>query len=423
VVGDDAQAIYGFRGGGGRNILDFRGQFEPRARIVTLERNYRSTEPILRAANAVIAEARERFAKELWTERRSNALPLLVTVLDEAAQADYVCAEVLAAREDGIRLKAQAVLFRTAHHSTQLEIELTRRNIPFVKFGGLKFLEAAHVKDLLAVLRFAENPRDRLSGFRVLQLLPGIGPSTAEDILGTLDTASEAAVSLAAARVPARSAEHWAVFVQLFDLLRRGACGWPAEIEAVRLWYEPHLERLHEDAVVRAGDLAQLVRMAAGSPTRASFLTDMTLDPPQATSDLAGVPLRDEDYLTLSTIHSAKGQEWRSVFVLSCVDGCMPSDLATGTPAEIEEERRLFYVAMTRAKDGLHLITPLRFYTHGQTARGDKHVYAARSRFLPDHILDRFERRAWPAKSGGAAAGRQPLPPRDLKARMRGMWT
>jgi DNA helicase II / ATP-dependent DNA helicase PcrA len=230
-------------------------------------------------------------------------------------------------------------------------------------------------------------------------------------------------VSLAAARVPARSAEHWAVFVQLFDLLRRGACGWPTEIEAVRLWYEPHLERLHEDAVVRAGDLAQLVRMAAGSPTRASFLTDMTLDPPQATSDLAGVPLRDEDYLTLSTIHSAKGQEWRSVFVLSCVDGCMPSDLATGTPAEIEEERRLFYVAMTRAKDGLQLITPLRFYTHGQTARGDKHVYAARSRFLPDHILDRFERRAWPAKSGGAAAGRQPLPPRDLKARMRGMWT
>ena len=203
VVGDDAQAIYGFRAAEVRNILDFPAQFEPRARIVTLERNYRSTEPILAAANAVIGEARERFAKELWTERRSEMRPLLVTVADETAQADYVCAEVLAAREAGTALKAQAVLFRAAHHSGPLEIELTRRNIPFVKFGGLKFLEAAHVKDLLAILRFAENPRDRLAGFRVLQLLPGIGPAAAEDILGGL--AADGGSALAAARVPKRA--------------------------------------------------------------------------------------------------------------------------------------------------------------------------------------------------------------------------
>ena len=197
VVGDDAQAIYSFRAAQVRNILDFPGHFEPRAHIVTLEQNYRSTEPILVAANAAIGEARERFAKNLWTERRSDARPLLVTVRDDTAQADYVCSEVLAAREAGIPLKAQAVLFRAASHSAELELELTRRNVPFVKFGGLKFLEAAHVKDLLAILRFAENPRDRVAGSRVLELLPGIGEATAESILASLDAASGEAAALA----------------------------------------------------------------------------------------------------------------------------------------------------------------------------------------------------------------------------------
>jgi DNA helicase-2/ATP-dependent DNA helicase PcrA len=423
VVGDDAQAIYGFRAAEVRNILDFPGLFEPRARVVTLEQNYRSTEPILAAANAVIGEARERFTKELWSERRSDARPRLVATVDETAQADYVCREVLATRESGIPLKAQAVLFRTSHHCAQLELELTRRNIPFVKFGGLKFLEAAHVKDLLAVLRFADNPRDRVSGFRVLQLMPGIGPATAEDILTGLDTAAGAAAALAAVCAPRQSAEHWSAFVQLFELLRRGTAGWPAEIGAVRSWYEPHLERLYEDAAVRASDLAQLVRIADSSPSRTSFLTELTLDPPQATSDFAGAPLQDDDYLVLSTIHSAKGQEWRSVFVLNCVDGCIPSDLATGTSAEIEEERRLFYVAMTRAKDALHLMVPVRFYTHGQSARGDRHVHAIRTRFLPPHTLDRFEQPSWKPKDNGPATAPQPAPPRDLKASMRGMWT
>ena len=190
-----------------------------------------------------------------------------------------------------------------------------------------------------------------MSGFRVLQLMPGIGATTAEGILDQLEiTIGDA--SLAEVRVPPRAAEHWAAFVQVFERLQRGTAGWPAEIEAVRLWYEPHLE------AARAGDLVQLVRIADGFASRMSFLTELTLDPPQATSDLAGAPLQDEDYLILSTIHSAKGQEWRAVFVLNCVDGCIPSDLATGTPEEIEEERRLFYVAMTRAKDALHLIVP-----------------------------------------------------------------
>ena len=345
--------------------------------------------------------------------------PQLVTAVDETAQADYVCSEVLAAREAGIPLKAQAVLFRTSHHSAQLELELTRRNIPFVKFGGLKFLEAAHVKDLLAILRFAENPRDRVSGFRVLQLMPGIGPTTAEGILDQLEAMAGAALAGRGPRAAAGRRALGGVRAAVRAACGAGTAGWPAEIEAARLWYEPHLERLHEDAAVRAGDLVQLVRIADGFASRTSFLTELTLDPPQATSDLAGAPLQDEDYLILSTIHSAKGQEWRSVFVLNCVDGCIPSDLATGTPAEIEEERRLLYVAMTRAKDALHLIVPLRFYTHGQAARGDKHVYATRTRFLP-RPRPRQVRAAvlGSRKDSEAASAARPVPPRDLKARM-----
>jgi DNA helicase-2/ATP-dependent DNA helicase PcrA len=409
VVGDDAQSIYAFRAAEVRNILDFPGHFAPRARVVTLERNYRSTAPILAASNAVIAEARERFAKTLWTDRTGGDRPALVTLIDEAAQAAFVATEVLAAREEGTRLKDQAVLFRTAHHSGPLEIELTRRNIPFVKFGGLKFLEAAHVKDLVAILRFAENPRDRLAGFRTLMLLPGVGPATAEALLAD-----------PAARPPKRAAEDWPALAALLDDLRRRS-DWPADLERARLWYEPHLERRHEDAAQRRGDLLQLEAIAAGFPTRERFLTELTLDPPSATSDLAGPPLKDDDYLILSTIHSAKGQEWSRVYLLNAVDGCIPSDLATGTPAELEEERRLLYVAMTRAKDALQLITPLRFYVHGQAARGDRHVYALRSRFLPEAMLDRFERRSW-SHPDAAVPTAAPIPPRDLKARMRGMW-
>ena len=186
VVGDDAQSIYSFRAATVRNILDFPHAFSPPATIVTLSRNYRSTQAILAASNAVIGLAQERYAKELWSERESGEKPALVVTADEAGQARYVVERVLENREQGVALKQQAVLFRASHHSGQLEIELTRRNIPFVKYGGLKFLDTAHVKDVLALLRFAENPRDRVSGFRVLQLLPGIGPATAADILDRL---------------------------------------------------------------------------------------------------------------------------------------------------------------------------------------------------------------------------------------------
>ena len=423
VVGDDAQSIYSFRAAEVRNILDFPTLFAEPARIVTLDRNYRSTDAVLEAANGVIGEAAERFTKNLWTDRSSAEKPKLVTVRDEVEQARYICDQILDEREQGTALKQQAVLFRAAHHSGPLEIELTRRNIPFVKFGGLKFLDSAHVKDVMAALRLAENPRDRVAGFRLLQLLPGIGPSAAAGAMEAMERGLDPVLGLRFFKPPARAEGEWQGFVEMFAALRTKSA-WPADLERVRLWYEPHLERMHEDAAVRRADLVQLEQIAGGYAGRERFLTDLTLDPPDATSDEAGPPLKDEDYLILSTIHSAKGQEWTKVFVLNAVDGCIPSDLGVGTRDELEEERRLLYVAMTRAKDSLHLVMPQRFFVHGQAARGDRHVYAARTRFIPDHLVGRFERTSWPQAPSGATSANGPRREIsvDLKEKMRNMW-
>jgi DNA helicase II / ATP-dependent DNA helicase PcrA len=421
VVGDDAQSIYSFRAATVRNILDFPDHFRPPADVVMLEQNYRSTQPILAAANAVIDLAAERFTKNLWSERKSGERPLLLNVRDEADQAHYVVERILQKREEGVALKSQAVLFRAAHHSAAVEVELTRRNIPFVKYGGLKFLESAHIKDVLAVLRFAENPRDRIAGFRVVQLLSGIGPATAAKVLDRLAEPVDPVKALGETRPPAAAAEDWPAFVEAVGLLRAGSLVWPAELELVCRWYEPHLARMHDDAVVRHADLLQLAQIASTYPSRERFLTELTLDPPDAVSDRAGTPLLDEDYVILSTIHSAKGQEWKSVFVLNVVDGCLPSDLATGTAAEIEEERRLLYVAMTRAKDHLHVIVPQRFFAQGQRRYGDRHMYAARTRFIPSDILKYFDCSSWPPAVADVPSWHAHAPV-DIKARVRKTW-
>lgn len=425
VVGDDAQSIYAFRAATVRNILDFPGQFKPEARVVTLDRNYRSTKPILDAANAVIGEAAERFTKDLWTERASEEKPRLVTIWDDTAQANYIADRVLEEREVGTPMKQQAVLFRASHHSGTLEVELTRRNIPFVKFGGLKFLDSAHVKDVLALLRFAQNPRDRIAGFRVLQLLPGVGPTSARRVLDTMGESAHPFEALKDVKAPQRSGEAWAGFVNTLTALGSHQVGWPGEIAAVRYWYEPHLERLHEDASTRLADLVQLEQIAGGYPSREKFLTELTLDPPDATSDQAGVPLQDEDYLIFSTIHSAKGQEWKNVFVMNVVDGCIPSDLATGEKDDIEEERRLLYVAMTRAKDSLDIMVPQRFYVHGQHSRGDQHVYASRTRFIDRDMLPLFQAVSWPVVKPEEQARQEAVKSVriDMAARLRGMWS
>jgi len=422
VVGDDAQSIYAFRAADVRNILDFPAQFARPARVVALEQNYRSTQPILAASNAVIAQAAERFAKTLWSDRPSSHRPRIVTVADETAQARHVADRVLAWREEGLKLRSQAVLFRTAHHSAALELELARRRIPFVKYGGLKFLESSHVKDALAVLRWAENPRGRLAGFRVAQLVAGVGPANARRLLDAMDASPEPAAALQAHAMPPAAAEEWSAFTALYERLRRTPA-WPDDLDGVLAWYGPVLQRLHDDAPARLADLAQLRQLAAGFDARERFLTELTLDPPAASSDEAGPPHLDEDYLILSTIHSAKGQEWSAVQILNVVDGCIPSEMSTGDAKQIAEERRLLYVGMTRAKQYLELVAPQRFYVTEQPRFGDRHVYASLSRFLPERVAALFERASGgePVPARPAAAPERP-PAVDLAGKVRARW-
>jgi len=390
VVGDDAQAIYSFRAATVRNILDFPKQF-PGVTVLPLEQNYRSTQTILDATNRLIALAAEGHRKELWSTRKEGGLPKLVNCLDETEQSDYVIDQILAHRETGIGLKHQAVLFRASHHSLALELELSRRNIPFHKFGGLKFVEAAHVKDLLAFLRLAENPRDSVSALRVLLLLPGIGPKKASQLVELLVTARDFQAwndfSPSAA-----TATTWPAFLTLLTALAapQKKRTLQVEIHQVRTFYTPLLEQRYDDAQVRARDLEQLEQIAARFESRSQFLSDFTLDPPTSTQDFAADPTLDDDYLTLSTIHSAKGLEWDAVYLLHAVDGNIPSDLATNSREEIEEERRLFYVALTRARSHLYVLQPQRYYFHAHH-KSDRHSYAQRTRFLPEETLTHFD--------------------------------
>ena len=422
VVGDDAQSIYSFRAAEVRNILDFPGQFDPPATVLTLQRNYRSSQPILHACNAVIAQARERFAKTLWSDREAGVRPQLVSVVDEAAQASWVADQVLLQREGGLALKRQAVLFRTSQHSAGLELELMRRDIPYVKFGGLKFLEAAHVKDLLSLLRWSQNPRSQMSGFRVAQLVQGLGPANARRLVLALAQADDTSEALAAFKPPAGAAAPWAGLRDCLLAMKEGP--WPAPLDLALQWYLPQLQRLHEDAAVRRTDLEQLSRLAQAYATREAFLAELTLDPPEATSDEAGPPHLDEDYLVLSTIHSAKGQEWASVYVLNVVDGCMPADMAAGSAEELEEERRLLYVAMTRAQHQLQLLVPQQFHVTQQAARGDRHLWGGLSRFIPPQVANQFERlcAARPEPVDAIGTGASAAPAFDLAARVRSSW-
>lgn len=389
VVGDDAQSIYSFRAATVRNILDFPKHY-PQTTVVPLEQNYRSTQPILDATNGVIGLAAERFTKNLWTERRAGELPRLVTCDDEEDQAEFVIHTVLAHREAGIALRRQAVLFRTSHHSMLLEAELTRRNIPFHKFGGLKFVEAAHVKDLLGFLRLVDNPLDLVAGTRVLPLLPGIGPAKARHLMQVLAAAEGRFSAWNEWRPPAGAAELWPQLVELLDSLARTDADLPGQVERVRRFYEPLLAERYDNPYPRARDLEQLQQIAGRYANRRQMLLEMALDPPHSTQELAGKPVLDDDYLVLSTIHSAKGLEWDVVQVIHASDGNIPSDMSTGSPEQIEEERRLFYVALTRARTALYVCFPLRYY-HARFGTSDRHSYGQRTRFVPGPLLKYFQ--------------------------------
>jgi DNA helicase II / ATP-dependent DNA helicase PcrA len=391
VVGDDAQAIYSFRAAAVDNILTFPDRFKPRAEVITLAQNYRSTQQVLDAANALMAEAPRQFRKHLLSARGAGPRPRLVTVDDLQAQADAVCSEVLRRRESNVPLKRQAVLFRSGTHSDVLEVELTKRKIPFMKYGGLKFLEAAHVKDLLAVLRWADNPRNTLAAFRAIQLLPGMGPGNARKAVDHLEAQNYAFQALKSFTPPQPSAADWRRLSELMLELSDPQREWRGQVHQVRNWYRPHLERIYEQFHTRVGDLDQIELLSGQYPSRERFLTELTLDPPDATSDLAGRPALDEDYLVLSTIHSAKGMEWDTVYLLNVVDGSFPSEFSTGRPELIEEERRLLYVGVTRAQNDLILIVPLKFHLTSQSRQSDAHVYGGRSRFMTEKVLKAFE--------------------------------
>jgi DNA helicase-2/ATP-dependent DNA helicase PcrA len=426
VVGDDAQSIYSFRAAEVENILGFPAQYSPPARVVTLERNYRSTQAILDSANCLIADGERQYRKSLRSQSSQGGKPRYVTVEDGDAEAEFVVESILASREEGLELKHQAVLFRGSHHSDRLEIELVRRNIPYVKYGGLKFLEAAHVKDVLAILKWAENPKNEVAAFRVLKLLPGMGPRYANRCFRHLAIADFRFDALQSFLPPAATRPDWPGFCDLLATLSSAELddhGWQTQIAAVRRWYKPQLERIYDGVETREADIEQLEQIAGRYPTRERFLTELTLDPPSAAGDLAGDPLLDEDYLVLSTVHSAKGQEWDAVYVLNVTDGNFPSEFATGKPKLIEEERRLLYVAMTRAKQSLTLIAPLRFHVTQQRRDGDRHVYGARSRFVTEALLETLQP-CWHGRAETAVrrpvadSGRQ----LDVASKMRQMW-
>jgi len=419
VVGDDAQSIYRFRGATVRNMLDFPKQFE-NTTVVTLEQNYRSTTPILETSNRIIAEASERYTKDLWSDRESEQRPYLVRARDETQQDDYVIDRVLEHYEQGIPLQRQAVLFRASHLSDSLEVELARRNIPYHKYGGLRFLEVAHVKDLLAVLRILENPRDEMAWFRILLLLDGVGPATAGRIVEHVDTHRHDPRSIRDFSAPPAARKAMGELADLFDdLVPRGTKEPSAQIERIRTFYDPVMERIHDHPKLRVRDLISLEQIATGYDSRRKFLAELQLDPPNSTSDLAGVPTIDEDWLNLSTIHSAKGCEWDVVFLIHAADGFLPSDMATGSKEEIDEELRLTYVALTRAKDHLYVTWPLRYY-HKWRPFMDAHTYSQVCRFFTDDVLETLEDVSLAAPEEAPIPGS--LNAEGLHARLRGMW-
>jgi DNA helicase-2/ATP-dependent DNA helicase PcrA len=378
AVGDDAQSIYSFRGANFRNIMDFPQLF-PGTRIIALEENYRSTQPILDLTNSIIAHARERYTKNLFTLKADGQPPMLVAAENEQFQSRFVCQRILELREEGVPLSDIAVLFRSSYHSFDLEIELSRHDIPFIKRGGFKFIETAHIKDVLAHLRIIANPGDAVSWHRVLLLLEGVGPRTSEEILRWIAAEGEPTARLEAFPRPKLATDLRA----LANLLRRlqEVSDVPEEqVEEVLRYYEPILKRVHrEDYPKRRKDLDHFATIAARYGDLRELLTDMALEPPSdSVSDVLAVD-PEEGLLTLSTIHSAKGLEWHSVFVIWAAEGKFPSEYNLHSDEELEEERRLMYVATTRAKEQLYVSYPIAIYDRGYGI-----VMGKPSRFIED---------------------------------------
>jgi DNA helicase-2/ATP-dependent DNA helicase PcrA len=388
VVGDDAQCIYSWRGSDFENILRFEEQF-PGTRVIKLERNYRSTQPILDVANRVMARAQRAYTKVLRAEQPGDELPWFVELDDPRTQADFIATRVLELREEGVPLREIAVLVRAVWHLRELELELGRRNIPYVVYGGVRFTEAAHIKDLLAYLRVAVTPRDDISWKRILELLRGVGAKTSKRMIAALLAAENPWELLGSRKLrpPKAAAEPLRRMARLLGAIAAEDPA-PAEaLEAIRDFYAPILRERFDDYPRRESELAQLLSMAAGYHSSQSLLADIALEPNRDRyRDRRGNPDPERDFLVLSTIHSAKGLEFHAVFVPHLVEGIFPAIRTHSTPEEIEEERRLLYVAITRAKRELCLSLPRRLPGRGWMERTSG--MDNRSRFLDREVLD-----------------------------------
>jgi DNA helicase-2/ATP-dependent DNA helicase PcrA len=387
--------------------------------MIALEQNYRSTQPILDTSNTLISRASERFSKNLWTHRDGGEPPWLVTTNDEQQQTRFVVERILELHEEGIPLSEMAVLFRAAYMSADLEIELTNRKIPFEKWGGLKFLEAAHVKDVLAFLRVIENPRDEVSWFRLLQLLPGIGEATARSAIASMAERGWAMDSFDRFPAPPRARQAHARLAEMLAQLRLRPSGGnevTSDIARIRVLYDDILRERYDRVEPRLSDLDQLQVIAGGYPDRGAFLAAIALEPPQGTQDLAqGGPDEEDDALVLSTVHSAKGKEWDAVFIIWAVDGWFPMARALGDDDELEEERRLMYVAMTRPRDHLAVTYPLNAYS---SRRGSDYTIDQLSRFIDPGVRETMQRVVPKFDEPGRVEAEAPMP-LDLRELMK----
>ncbi len=378
VVGDDSQSIYAFRGADYRNIVEFPTRYED-ATVVKLERNYRSTQPVLDVTNAIIAKASIGFEKRLYTERRGGEKPAIVMTDGEADQAAFIAQRIIEHREEGISLNRMAVLFRSSFQSYELEIELARRDIPYVKYGGFRFLEAAHIKDVMAHLRVLANPRDAISWNRLLCLVEGVGPKRAADVVAASATQSDP-FAFSKAEIGSPLQRRLTALEELFGRLRTGKKPPAAMVDEIIRYYEPILKDRYDDQQRRGRDLEHFQVLSEGYDGLERLLSDMSLDPPsRAVENRLATPLDEGERLVLSTIHSAKGMEWKVVIVLGALDGFFPSFWSARDPEALEEERRLMYVATTRTRDQLYITYPVGIY-HPSSGR----VLSKPSRFIED---------------------------------------
>lgn len=386
AVGDDAQSIYSFRGANYRNILDFPRLFE-NTKIIKLEQNYRSTQNILKLTNEIISKAKEKYTKNLFSNIVSPQVPALICAKDTQMEADFICQRILELLDEDISLSDICVLTRNARMSYNLEIELSKRAIPFQKFGGPKFMETAHIKDVVAHLRVILNPDDVISLTRILLLLKGVGASTVNNIMPIIKGDLKPDIKL----LPSNKSQSLTpLFKTLGQLRDYSTTKKPEEIvSAVINYYRPILKDKYDDFSKREKDLDHFEYLSTQYSNLEDFISDLALEPPDASVEGMYKKNSDDEALTISTIHSAKGLEWDSVFIIGAVDGRFPSAYSFNSEEEMDEELRLMYVATTRAKNNLYITYPVDMYDYSMNM-----VLSKPSRFLdgiPDDILERWD--------------------------------